>query len=157
MRALIALFFMGLAAVLSANSATLGPPGNKGLDINDSERKNALRQAPVYGMGDCSLGAAATVVSYTSSVVNATSTAGINWTTNKYSGILTLYVVNTGKSSLVAYGSMTATTIVSATPSGAVILAGQGTTLTCQARDGFSFHLQGLTATTTANYGVCTH
>lgn len=117
-----------------------------------------LQLVSFYGLASCGPGASAAATSPTSAPINLTFTVARSTSSPiPYFGPLTIYLVNTGLSTAVAWVGMTPTAMISDTPAGLVVKAGEGGMLYAPNRSGLTLHLQGLTDTTAVSYTICTN
>jgi hypothetical protein len=153
------LFVLALGIQLhAANTTSLVGPGSPGgrpsQDVATLGRIDNVNQREI---GDCSDGAVFSATTNTSVVFNPATVTGLSWAANSYAGNYTLYVVNTGNTDLVLWGSLTTTPIVATYPAGTYVKAGTGGLLRIQSRAGLVFHAASLTGTGGAgNYSICT-
>ena len=109
-----------------------------------------------WGLGDCGAGASASATSLTSTPINLTFTVGMSpESIPAYYGTLSIYLVNTGDSSAVAWVNNKPGAIENGTPGGMIVKAGEGGLLYAPSRSGLTLHLQGLTTTTSVTYAIC--
>ncbi len=158
MSKIILAFFLLLAPLAhSTNSTDMQVPGNAGRPTTDTVTHAQVVQSFDRGTADCSAGASAQAVSYTSTAINLTFTAGLDFENDGYTGPLLVNIVNTGNSSLVAWAGMTDSAVAGNTPAGQVIAAGTSGQVRASCRDGIFVHLQGLTDTADCNFQVCNY
>jgi hypothetical protein len=144
-------------ATLHANSTTLSAAGPAGRPVSDSVSAVRGEVRLERGAGDASNTAVLNPVSYTSSPVNATFTAGLSPSaTPAYCGAFRVLVTNWGVTDVVFYSNMTKTAIVLTgnSPAGTVVKAGTSGFMDVQARDGETVHFHGLTQTGNLSYSI---
>ncbi len=140
-----------------ANTSQLNTPAwGQGKPLANSVSKMGVQSQVEAGISDCSLGVnAPSILSGTSTALNVTSTTGMAIAT--YTGSVRVNIVNTAVTDLVAFASMTSTSLASTVTAGVKILAGTSGNIIVANRDGITIHLVGLTATTSANTQMCNY
>ena len=158
----VAFGIMTAPAALHANKTTMGQPGPAGRPQSDTTSSARFEGYYDRAIEDCSNPkGVAGVLSYTSSPINITFTAGLGWVpgaASGYAGVYVLTVTNFGPTDAVLLIDQTSTAMTLTTVAGDRIPAGQSFTKNIQQTDGVTAHLFGLTQTTgTLNYTVCNY
>ncbi len=160
MKKILSLLFvlaLGLAAHADNVTNIYGPTSPGGRPSSDQITGGRIDYVNQRELGDCSAGATFSATTNTSVVFNPASVTGLSWAANNYAGNYTLYVVNTGNTDLVLWGSLTTVPIVATYPAGVYVKAGTGGLLRIQSKANLVFHAASLSGTGgSGNYSICT-